>query len=82
MDAGRFETAKEVELRYSKMPGSLERALLPFQREGVRFGIQRRGRALIADEMGARTLKSCTHYHRAYPLCGTPMGASAGRLSV
>lgn len=27
-------------------------ALMPFQLEGVRFGLQRGGRCLIADEMG------------------------------
>ena len=33
---------------YSKMPPFLERALLPFQREGVRFGLAHGGRCLIA----------------------------------
>ncbi|PRW44334.1 DNA annealing helicase and endonuclease ZRANB3 [Chlorella sorokiniana] len=37
---------------YAKLPPFLERALLPFQREGVRFGLARGGRCLIADEMG------------------------------
>lgn len=70
MDAGRFEGAAEVEQRYSMMPASLERALLPFQREGVRFGIQRRGRALIADEMGAFSTFKC------FARVGTPLLAS------
>lgn len=34
------------------MPASLAKALLPFQMEGVRFGIQHGGRMLLADEMG------------------------------
>ena len=34
------------------MPATLAKALLPFQREGVRFGIQHGGRMLLADEMG------------------------------
>jgi hypothetical protein len=34
------------------MPAPLQRALLPFQREGVRFGLARGGRCLLADEMG------------------------------
>ena len=34
------------------MPASLAKALLPFQTEGVRFGIQHGGRMLLADEMG------------------------------
>ena len=33
---------------YAKMPPFLERALLPFQCEGVRFGLARGGRCLIA----------------------------------
>lgn len=34
------------------LPPSLGAALLPFQREGVVFGLERHGRVLIADEMG------------------------------
>lgn len=57
--------AAEVETRYSRMPESLQAALLPFQQTGVRFGLERRGRVLIADEMGvgktvqALALASC-----------------------
>lgn len=41
------------------MAPSLERALLPFQRQGVRFGLERGGRCLIADEMGVgKTLQA------------------------
>jgi SNF2 family DNA or RNA helicase len=42
----------EVEQRYGRLPRALAAALLPFQREGVRFGLARRGRILLADEMG------------------------------
>lgn len=42
----------QVGALYALMPAFLERALLPFQREGVRFGLARGGRCLIADEMG------------------------------
>lgn len=35
-----------------KLPKMLLDALMPFQLEGVRFGLQRGGRCLIADEMG------------------------------
>lgn len=53
------ETAQEVERRYAQMPASLARALLPFQREGVRYAIARQGRCLIADEMGVgKTLQA------------------------
>eukprot|EP00897_Mesotaenium_endlicherianum_P001818 jgi/Mesen1/1664/ME000135S00651 len=36
----------------ARLPPKLQSALLPFQREGVRYGVQRQGRCLIADEMG------------------------------
>ena len=42
----------EVEEGLQKVPAPLRRALMPFQREGVMFGLARRGRVLIADEMG------------------------------
>ena len=45
-------TDEEVEARVSCMPGPLAKALLPFQRDGVRFGVQHKGRLLLADEMG------------------------------
>ena len=49
----------EVDQRYGRMPASLAAALLPFQREGVRYAIARRGRCLIADEMGVgKTLQA------------------------
>ncbi|KAI8543266.1 hypothetical protein RHMOL_Rhmol08G0203600 [Rhododendron molle] len=42
-----------------KLPKMLLDALLPFQLEGVRFGLQRGGRCLIADEMGlGKTLQA------------------------
>lgn len=42
----------EVDERWASMPAPLRNALLPFQTEGVRFGLARHGRVLIADEMG------------------------------
>ena len=42
----------ETDARLESMPASLARALLPFQTEGVRFGIQHGARMLLADEMG------------------------------
>ena len=41
-----------MERRYAALPGHLAAALLPFQRAGVRYGLARRGRMLLADEMG------------------------------
>jgi SNF2 family DNA or RNA helicase len=50
----------EVEASYVKgMPVSLAAALMPFQHEGVMFGLARGGRCLIADEMGVgKTLQA------------------------
>lgn len=42
----------EVEQLIEKMPSTLRERLLPFQLEGVRYGLRRGGRCLIADEMG------------------------------
>lgn len=42
----------QVDTALASMPAPLMRALLPFQREGVRFALERRGRVLLADEMG------------------------------
>ena len=36
----------------ARLPPKLYKALLPFQKEGVRYGVERGGRCLIADEMG------------------------------
>ncbi|GFH17529.1 uncharacterized protein HaLaN_14187, partial [Haematococcus lacustris] len=48
----RLASEAEVAARFQLMPLALRCALMPFQEEGVRFGLQRHGRALIADEMG------------------------------
>ena len=42
----------EVKQLYLKIPKHIENSLLPFQKEGILFGLQRHGRCLIADEMG------------------------------
>jgi hypothetical protein len=38
--------------RYERLPERLRSALLPFQVEGVRFGLRNGGRLLLGDEMG------------------------------
>ena len=43
---------EEVDERFNSLPLALRSALLPFQKEGIRYVLQRKGRALIADEMG------------------------------
>lgn len=52
-------TEKEVQERYESLPEHLRNALLPFQRQGIEFGLRRKGRCLIADEMGVgKTVQS------------------------
>lgn len=41
-------SAEQVQQLYARLPPFLEAALLPFQREGVLFGLARNGRCLIA----------------------------------
>ena len=41
-----------VENLLQRLPLKLKHSLLPFQWEGVRFGLRRGGRCLLADEMG------------------------------
>ena len=54
-----------VDLIFQKVPGELRRSLMPYQVEGVKFGISRNGRVLLGDEMGlgksiqAIALSSC-----------------------
>ena len=43
---------EKVDELMQKLPDRLLNRLLPFQLDGVRFGLQRGGRCLIADEMG------------------------------
>lgn len=54
-----MQSGPEVEDRYGRIPPELEAILLPFQKEGVLFGLRRSGRLLIADEMGVgKTLQA------------------------
>lgn len=50
---------EEVDELIAKLPRKLAERLLPFQFDGVKFGLQRGGRCLIADEMGlGKTLQA------------------------
>ncbi|XP_057791867.1 uncharacterized protein LOC131008825 isoform X2 [Salvia miltiorrhiza] len=50
---------EKVDGLISELPIALLNALLPFQLDGVRFGLRRGGRCLIADEMGlGKTLQA------------------------
>ncbi|KAJ4841441.1 hypothetical protein Tsubulata_009085 [Turnera subulata] len=65
-DMGRWEpcrpehlTEEKVDELTGKLPKKLVDSLLPFQLEGLRFGLRRGGRCLIADEMGlGKTLQA------------------------
>ncbi|TYH80260.1 hypothetical protein ES332_D03G120800v1 [Gossypium tomentosum] len=43
---------EDVDELITKLPETLFNSLLPFQLEGIKFGLRRGGRCLIADEMG------------------------------
>ncbi|EKX45486.1 hypothetical protein GUITHDRAFT_42086, partial [Guillardia theta CCMP2712] len=62
----------DVEEAYSALPSLLKSSLLPFQRDGVRFALKRKGRVLIGDEMGlGKTLQAlavAAAYKREWPL--------------
>ncbi|XP_073123529.1 uncharacterized protein [Henckelia pumila] len=50
---------EKVDELISELPKTLLSALLPFQLDGVRFGLRRGGRCLLADEMGlGKTLQA------------------------
>ncbi|XP_010452747.1 PREDICTED: DNA annealing helicase and endonuclease ZRANB3-like [Camelina sativa] len=52
-------TEEKVEELIETLPRKLVNALLPFQLDGLRFGLRRGGRCLIADEMGlGKTLQA------------------------
>lgn len=50
--AGHLEPLEACEALLYSLPAGLRETLLPFQRDGVLYGLRRRGRCLIADEMG------------------------------
>ena len=62
----------EVNAAFARMPEALSRRLLPFQRDGVRFALSRRGRCLIADEMGVgktvQAIACASCYRQEWPL--------------
>lgn len=58
-------TDSEVEQLLLKLPPNLSKTLLPFQKEGVKFGLQRGGRCLFADEMGVGKTIQVSDFNRA-----------------
>ncbi|KAJ8981754.1 hypothetical protein NQ317_004934 [Molorchus minor] len=62
----------EVEIDYDKLDPVLSSSLLPFQVEGLKFGIAKNGRCLIADDMGLgktfQALAIANYYMNDWPL--------------
>lgn len=67
-----LSTAACIEPDLSAIDAQLTSALMPFQLEGVRFGLQRHGRVLIADDMGlGKTIQAiglAAYYRSEWPL--------------
>ena len=57
--------ASEVDRRIA-IPAALAAALLPFQTAGLRFGLERCGRVLLADEMGVGKTVQAIAFMAAY----------------
>jgi len=52
--------AHDVAEAYARVPKALDAKMFDFQREGVKYALSRRGRALIGDEMGlGKTVQAC-----------------------
>lgn len=73
--------SEEVAAAMQRMPLTLRHSLMPFQEEGVRFGLERRARCLIGDEMGTPPLL-CRYAkpERAGLCCGAVSAASISYL--
>ncbi|XP_077176332.1 DNA annealing helicase and endonuclease ZRANB3 [Paroedura picta] len=63
-----FDVGEEL----SFLPGKLKERLLPFQKKGIIFAIEKSGRCMIADEMGlGKTIQAIAvsyHYKNEWPL--------------
>ncbi|XP_015272596.1 PREDICTED: DNA annealing helicase and endonuclease ZRANB3, partial [Gekko japonicus] len=61
-----------VDEELSFLPGKLKEKLLPFQKKGIIFAIEKNGRCMIADEMGlGKTIQAIAvsyHYKNEWPL--------------
>jgi hypothetical protein len=60
---------EDIDGRLKKLPLQLQDALLPFQLEGVKFGLKRHGRCLIADEMGLGKTLQVSRKHECLHIC-------------
>lgn len=68
----RENTVDPNSIDLSPIEATLRWKLMPFQEEGVRFGISRRGRCMIADDMGLgktfQALAIASYYRHNWPL--------------
>ncbi|XP_053610270.1 SWI/SNF-related matrix-associated actin-dependent regulator of chromatin subfamily A-like protein 1 [Plodia interpunctella] len=66
------QTVDPNSIDLSPIEATLRHKLMPFQEEGVRFGISRRGRCMIADDMGLgktfQALAIASYYRHNWPL--------------
>ena len=63
--------SNDLEL-YEKLPKKLAENLMPFQRAGVQFALQRGGRVLIGDEMGLGEGQCCVGRRALHPVSDFP----------
>ncbi|CAG9862890.1 unnamed protein product [Phyllotreta striolata] len=65
-------TNQEVNIEFDKLDPVLAATLLPFQIDGLKFGIDKKGRCLIGDEMGLgktfQALAIANYYKEDWPL--------------
>ncbi|KAK9866369.1 hypothetical protein WJX84_005962 [Apatococcus fuscideae] len=70
--AEKFVEVSQQQKSLGAIPGPLASALLPFQSEGVRWGVEHGGRVLIADEMGVgktvQAIALASAYQEEWPL--------------
>lgn len=70
-DDAAWDATKDVPRTYA-CPRDLDRVLLPFQKEGIKFALQQRMRVLIGDDMGlGKTIQAIVamyHYRDEWPL--------------
>ncbi|KAJ8915171.1 hypothetical protein NQ315_000423 [Exocentrus adspersus] len=66
------QSQDEVFVDYNKLDPALSSALMPFQIEGLNFGIDKKGRCLIADDMGLgktfQALAIADYYREDWPV--------------
>ncbi|XP_067405629.1 DNA annealing helicase and endonuclease ZRANB3 isoform X2 [Emydura macquarii macquarii] len=64
--------SENVDIKLSFLPEKLRERLLPFQKKGILFALQRNGRCMIADEMGlGKTIQAIAisyYYKKQWPL--------------